>query len=115
MISYVLLDGEIDVFVPSLHFWEFGNVLRTYVRRGELDEALAMETYDLHLAAPISKREPEQRKVLQIALQYGATVYDGVFITLSQELDARLLTAERTTTPWVARLGDRAVIVRSES
>jgi len=38
-----LLDRDVDLLVPSLHFWELGNVLRTYVRRGGLDATLAQD------------------------------------------------------------------------
>jgi hypothetical protein len=46
------------------------------------------------------------------ALEYGATVYDAVYIALSRSLDLSLLTAERTTTPWLAKLGRRVESVR---
>lgn len=102
---------EIRCVVPSLHWWEVGNVARTYVRRGEIDEELARELYDLHLDAGLEVAEPERRRTLEVALEYDATVYNAVYIALALDLDLPLLTAERTTTPWVVRLGDRAVRV----
>ena len=36
-----LLDGRVRLGVPGLHYWEFGNVLRTYVMRSELEVDLA--------------------------------------------------------------------------
>jgi hypothetical protein len=45
--------------------------------------------------------------VLAAALEYGATVYDAVYIALGRSLDLPLLTAEHTTTPWVVKLGRR--------
>ena len=74
-----LLEGRVRLVVPSLHYWELANVLRTYVRRSELAADLAAEIYSLHLEAPLDVVEPE--------------------------LGAPLLTAERRTTPWVAKLG----------
>lgn len=100
-----LLDGRIRLLVPSLHFWETANVLRTYVRRRELTPSLAEEIYSLHLDAPLEVEEPERAVVLATALELGTTAYDAVFITLARTLDAPLLTAERKTRPWVARLG----------
>lgn len=97
--------------VPSLHYWEVGNVLRTYVRRREIDRGVAQEIYDLHLQAPLEVVEPDRGVVLQTALEYEATVYDAVYITLSLELNAPLVTAERTTTPWVVKLGDLVELV----
>jgi predicted nucleic acid-binding protein len=107
------LAGDLGLVVPGLHYWEFGNALRTYVRRGELEDGLAREIYALHLDAPLETQEPERASVLATALDVGATVYDAVFIALSRGLDLRLLTAERTTTPWVQRLGKRVISVRA--
>jgi len=102
-----LLDGRVRLVVPSLHYWEFGNVLRTYVMRSELDVELADQIWALHLEAPLEVAEPERTDVLATAFEYGATVYDAVYIALSRSLDLPLLTAERTTTPWVVKLGRR--------
>lgn len=102
-----VLRDEVGFCVPSLHYWEFGNVLRTYVRRGELEQELAAEIYSLHLEAPITIVEPDRAQCFANAFDYAATVYDAVYITLCLTLDAPLVTAERTTTPWVVKLGDR--------
>jgi predicted nucleic acid-binding protein len=102
-----LLRDEATLYVPGLHFWEFANVLRTYVRRAELEEPLAAETFDLHVTAPLVVSEPDRRRVLPCALEYGATAYDAVYIALSLSLDAPLITAEKTTTPWVVKLGEK--------
>jgi predicted nucleic acid-binding protein len=108
-----LLRNEVALSVPGLHYWEFGNVLRTYVRRGELDVDLAVEIFELHLAAPLDVSEPDRRQTLACALDYGASVYDAVYIALCLSLDAPLVTAEKTTTPWVVKLGKRVRPVRS--
>jgi predicted nucleic acid-binding protein len=102
-----LLRDEVALCVPGLHYWEFGNALRTYVRRGELDEALATEVFELHLAAPLEVSEPDRNEALATAFAYNATLYDAVYITLALSLDAPLITAEKTTTPWVVKLGER--------
>jgi predicted nucleic acid-binding protein len=102
-----LLRDEVTLCVPGLHYWELGNVLRTYVRRGELERELAEDIYTLHLEAPLVVVEPDRRQALGRAFEYGATVYDAVYITLCLSLDAPLVTAEKTTTPWVVKLGDR--------
>jgi predicted nucleic acid-binding protein len=107
-----LLDGKVRLLVPSLHYWELGNVLRTYVRRRELDAGLAGEIYALHLEAPLEVVEPERGEVLSTALEMDSSVYDAVFITLSRSLGLPLLTAERRTTPWVVRLGRLAQNIR---
>lgn len=100
-----LLDAKVRLVVPSLHYWEFANVLRTYVRRKELTRSVAADIYGLHLDAPLEPAEPDRHEVLETALEFDATVYDAVYIALARRLRAPLLTAERKTTPWVVRLG----------
>jgi len=106
-----VLAQRVRFAVPSLHYWEVGNVLRTYVRRRELEADVAHEIYELHLQAPLEVSEPDRAAVLQTALDYEATVYDAVYIALSIALNAPLVTAERTTTPWVVKLGQLAKVV----
>ena len=107
-----LVENRVRLLVPSLHFWEFGNVLRTYVRRGELESGLAQEVFALHLDAPLEVAEPERSEVLTTALEMDATMYDAVFIALARGLGVPFLTAERKTTPWVVRLGKLVEPVR---
>ena len=107
-----VLTGKVVLVVPSLHYWEFANVLRTLVQRRELPEALAREIYELHMDAPLEKAEPEEKSVLDIALQYGATAYDAVYISLCLSRNIPLITAEKTTTTWVAKLRGRIEAVR---
>jgi predicted nucleic acid-binding protein len=45
--------------------------------------------------------------VLGTALEFGATAYDAVYLTLSLQQKAPLVTAEKTTTPWVIKLGEQ--------
>ncbi|MEO8217132.1 MAG: type II toxin-antitoxin system VapC family toxin [Acidobacteriota bacterium] len=106
-----LLDGRVRFVVPGLHYWEFANVLRTYVRRGELDESLSREIWRLHLDAPLDVVEPGVDRVLPLALEYQMTAYDAVYVALALELDLPLLTAERSSTPWVKKLGNRVLTV----
>lgn len=102
-----LLKGKVSLLVPSLHYWEFANVMRTLVRRGELEQDLARDIYSLHLDSPLEKVDVSAALILDTAFEYGATAYDAVYIALSLSLGIPLLTAERTTTEWVVKLGDR--------
>ena len=107
-----LLAGAVRLLVPSLHYWEFANALRSLVIRAEIDEDTAHEILDLHLDCPLQTAEPDRRQVLKVAFEYGATVYDAVFIALALVHDVPLVTAERTTTRWVTKLGGRVEAVR---
>jgi predicted nucleic acid-binding protein len=106
--QHLMLEGKAELQAPSLHYWEFANVLRTRVRRAELDAEIADEIFALHLDAPIVPAEPERETVLQIALKYETTVYDAVYLALSLQKDIPLLTAERASAPWIRKLGKLA-------
>lgn len=110
-----LLAGDDRFVVPRLHYWEMANVLRTSVLRGRLTDSLAREVWALHLEAPLEIVEPAAADVLARALELGATAYDAVFVELALSLDLSLLTAERVSRPWVARLGTRAVVLGAEA
>jgi len=86
--------------------------MRTLVTRGEVNEDLAIEIFDLHLEAPLETLDPDRRTMLATAFEYGSTAYDAAFIALALSHDVPLVTAERTTTSWVAKLGDRIEPVR---
>lgn len=107
-----LLSGRVILVVPSLHYWEFANVLRTLAQRRELPVELAHEIYELHLEAPLQQGEPDERSVLEVALEYTATAYDAVYISLCLSRAIPLITAERTTTAWVTKLRDRVEVVK---
>ena len=107
-----LLKGKIILTVPLLHYWEIANALRTLVIRQEITEKLAREIYELHLEAPLQRVDPDERTVLEAALEYGSTAYDAVYISLCLARDVPLITAEKTTTGWVAKIGDRIEAVR---
>jgi len=74
--------------------------------------SLHSQNTSLHLDAPLELAEADRQGVLKTAFEHGATVYDAVFIALATAYDATLLTAGRTTTRWVKRLGKRVEIVR---
>jgi predicted nucleic acid-binding protein len=103
-----LMQGELELLVPQLHWYEFGNVLRKYVVLRDLDPAAAEAVYALHLECPLRRLDPPPQALLRTALDYGATLYDAVYIALAVENQVRLLTAERATTAWVRKLGDLA-------
>jgi predicted nucleic acid-binding protein len=103
-----LLEGRLSFVVPTLHYWEFANALRTNVRGGALSADLAEDIWALHLDAPLQTSEPPFASVLEAALSHDATAYDAVYIALAIELDVPLLTAERRSTAWVRKLGKRA-------
>lgn len=108
-----MIAGDVQFIAPALHALEFSNVLRTYVRRGELDQSLAKEIYAIHLNAPLQWEEPPRHNLLDLAITYETTTYDAAYISLALRHKAPLLTAEKTTTPWVVKLGKLAEVIRA--
>lgn len=106
-----LAEGRIRLLVPGLHFLEVANVLRTQVKAGALDAALAREIFALHLEADLEVVEPALARPLELALEWDITVYDATYVALALDQEAPLLTAERPTRPWIARLGERAISI----
>jgi predicted nucleic acid-binding protein len=108
-----MIKKTVTMIAPKqLHYLEFSNVLRTYTRRGELTQDLAREIYELHLEAPLREMEPSLPDILETAFKFESTTYDAAYIALSMSNDAPLLTAERSTTPWVVQLGDLVVTMK---
>ena len=106
-----LIDGEVTFHVPTLHYWEMANVLRSHVRRGQLKLKLANDIWDVHLDAALQTTDPAVDQVLATAFDYDATAFDAVYIALAIQLDLRLLTAERSSTEWVRKLGKRTLSI----
>ena len=101
--------GRVEVVEPALHFVEFANVLRTYVRRREIERRVAETIWEAHLDMPFVLHEPARESILTTALTYDSSVYDAIFIQTALECEALLVTAERRTTGWVTRLGSQAL------
>ena len=81
------------------------------MRRREIERGLAEDIYALHLDAPLDVVEPDRASLLATAFAFDATVYDAAYISLAQSYDCSLVTAERTTAPWIVKLGQRAMIL----
>jgi hypothetical protein len=72
----------------------------------ELEAELALEIYDTHLEAGLSVVEVPPERILSVALEYQSTAHDSAHISLALLHQVPLLTVERTTTPWVLKLGE---------
>jgi predicted nucleic acid-binding protein len=106
-----LLSGQAHGLVPALHYLEFANVLRSYLRRREIGKELAAELYAIHLDAPLDVVEPHRGSLLSTAIEFDTTVYDAAFISLALNYECPLVTAERSTTPWVVKLGKLGISI----
>jgi len=72
-----LLDGRVRLVVPGLHYWEFGDVLRTCVMRSELERDLAEELAGIEADWAANAEEIEE---LDIPLEKGDVTIDEVAV-----------------------------------
>ena len=107
-----MMEKEVEFYVPNLHFYEFGNVLRKFVLFRDISEKVAQEIFLLHLESPLKIITPNMSGLLKTSLKYNSTIYDAVYISAALELQSPLLTAERATREWVAKLGKLAIAIK---
>jgi predicted nucleic acid-binding protein len=88
---------EYELHVPDQMFAEVGNVLWKKNRAGDLSALDAVDILDSvggfgfqsHASWPLVVH------AIDIALQTGIAVYDGLYVGLARELDCELVTADR--------------------
>ena len=108
MLAYYLIEGDATASVvrlrthdpewvaPTLWRSELMNVLWTYLRRGDLDLALALSHMDLAadlVAGGTYDVRPDE--VLPLALASGCSAYDSQYVALAVRLDVPLVTHDR--------------------
>ena len=81
---------------PRLWRQEFSSALLKYVRTGRCDQAMADQALAKALELFCSHEvEVSDKKALRVALHYGLSAYDALYVTLAQELGTVVLTADR--------------------
>jgi predicted nucleic acid-binding protein len=88
--------GELSLLVPDLFWAEIGSALCKAVRRQacNADEArAALATLEEQSITTLPTLEL-MRPALDIALGYGRSIFDGVYVALARELNCELITAD---------------------
>jgi predicted nucleic acid-binding protein len=75
--------AELSLLVPSLFWYEVGNVLWRAVRQGRIPEGMAMTGLRALRRFVIETRHIEVEACLQLALTYGLSVYDASYLVLA--------------------------------
>ena len=92
-----LLAPEYELLAPDLLWAELGNVLWKKHRRRELDQRTAIRL--LHdfsqIAIEFHAAERWSETALDLAIRYGVTAYDGLYLALAAGSGCRLVTADR--------------------
>lgn len=89
------LQGDIEIHVPDLLFYELGNILwlkETLVSKDAL--AILRETFALALQIHVIDL-PLSEEAFRFARKHDITFYDASFVALSYLLDASFITADK--------------------
>lgn len=89
------LKGQLTLIVPDLVYYEISNVLKT---KKEFREELVRKAIRLLFLYPFKSIWPSAALFLsavKIAYNHQLTVYDAVYLALSQELNCPFLTADK--------------------
>jgi len=95
--AMIYLENPSQLFAPNYMLIEFDNVVAKNVRIGDLDPGPARLMRDAIRQLPIQYRDVFKlvNSAFEIALQTRRALYDCFFLALAEELDERLLTADR--------------------
>jgi predicted nucleic acid-binding protein len=89
-----LLEPELPLHVPHLLDLEVTQVLRRYVRQGEVEPGRASEMLTDLLDLPL-ERYPHDPLIGRVwELRDNLTAYDAAYVALAEALDATLLTRD---------------------
>ncbi len=90
--------GDRALVVPDLIYLEFGSVVRRRVQRAELapeDGAVVVAAFTRIPFAQVLPTRPLLPAAYRLALEYGCTVYDAVFIAAASQAAADCVTADK--------------------
>lgn len=92
-----LLDNPFELHAPEFFFLEVDSILSKRTRRRELSEIEAFEIHDEVRSIPIQfyPTLALQERAFEMALETGRSIYDCVYLTLSELLEGRMVTADR--------------------
>lgn len=93
----VLLASEYELLAPDLLWAELGNALWKKHGRRELDQRTASRILRDFSRVPIEFHPAERwtEAALELAIQHGVTVYDGLYLALAAGNGCRFVTADR--------------------
>ena len=88
---------EIDLLAPDLVYPEVGNILWKKQRLKELTRSEVEEITDAALSLPLKIEASKSLLPLavDIAIAYGMTAYDALYLSLAKVYETTLMTADR--------------------
>jgi len=110
------LSGNVALFAPDLIYAEFGNIMwKKQALQGfsPADAEVIVEDFRTQIEMSTTPAADLLAEAYRIAVQHKRTVYDSLYLALSQRLgcefvtaDERLVNALGTTFPQVVKLAD---------
>jgi predicted nucleic acid-binding protein len=97
--------GDVMLFAPDLIYPEVGNILWKKQRMKELTRSEAEEITDAIISLPL---KIETSKLLlplamDIAMAYGITIYDALYLSMARIYETKMITADRKLTDAMAK------------
>lgn len=89
------LIGDRQLFAPALFFSEVGNALLKKHRRGEIVMAQVTQSFaDLPLLITCVDETRVMGRAMDLAIDLGHSIYDCVYVTLAEDMQVQLVTAD---------------------
>jgi predicted nucleic acid-binding protein len=93
-ILYEFESAQCEIFVPSLIYVEFTNVIWKYSKFSNVENVDSLLSRFLSLDLKVKPTTYLLNEALNIAIQFQISVYDAVFIALAKELEIFFITAD---------------------
>lgn len=88
------IEGEIDLLVPSLFYFEVLNALKYSKLFDQKELNQAAESIENYGFTVVTIEEKIREKMVNVALNHDISIYDAAYIALSISLDKMLFTAD---------------------
>ena len=90
-------NGDRMLLAPDLIYPEAGNMLQKKQRMKELTRSEVEEITDAIVSLPlrIEASKPFLSLAMDIAIAYGITVYDAIYISMARAYEIKMMTADR--------------------
>ena len=88
------IEGEIDLLVPSLFYFEVLNALKYSKLFDQKELNQAAESIENYGFTVVTIEEKIREKMVNVALNHDISIYDAAYVALSSSLEKRLFTAD---------------------
>lgn len=104
-----IVQGKLELVVPSLWHYEMNNLLRSAHKRRRLSEDDAREALETLNQVPLTIEDlpegPARKRILHLALQFDLSSYDAAYLELADRHKIPLHTADTKLNSAAKQLG----------